>query len=84
VTTDGEAQEVLVLTDADENVYAIPRRIVERARVPEELKEIFGSPSGRGSGLTPIGAPRWRPDYTRGASGSALPWPVAWFRMPPA
>jgi hypothetical protein len=36
-----EASEVLVLTDSEGNIYALPRRLVERARVPEELKSVF-------------------------------------------
>lgn len=62
-----EAAEVLVLTDYEGNLYAIPRRLLERTRVPDELKGAVGD-LGRERG-TPQGRPR-------------LPWAVGWFRMP--
>ena len=81
-----ETSEVLVLTDSDGNIYALPRRVVERARVPDDLKEVFDAsaqsrpPSPRT--LAPIGVPAWRRNFRQGVRVSALPWPVGWFQVP--
>jgi hypothetical protein len=81
-----EASEVLVLTDSEGNIYALPRRVVERARVPDELKSlfrVFGSERPRAARtLAPIGPPAWRRHFPQAVSAAARPWPVGWFRVP--
>ncbi len=83
--------EVLVLRDAEGNVYALPRRMVERARVPDELKEALPLVQRSGSAswpstLTspaPTGAGR-PPAFLTRVTDPQLPWPIGWLRLPGA
>ncbi|HTE85868.1 MAG TPA: hypothetical protein VK821_14160 [Dehalococcoidia bacterium] len=86
-----------MLTDADDNSYAVPCRVVERARVPDELRDIFPSLRGplwsRGvqqlrrlsaSGVTPVQVPAAGITLPRGPRVQPrLPWTVGWFQIPP-
>jgi hypothetical protein len=86
--------EVLVLRDAEGNVYALPRRVVERARVPEELKDAL--PLFQRSGrrywpstlsTTPpaqlgVGPSERPPHFLTRVTAPQLPWPIGWVRMP--
>jgi hypothetical protein len=88
-----ESVEVLVLRDADGNLYALPRRIVERARVPKELGDLL--PLFRHSGRrywptaqstrSPFGAVteiEGPPIPMARSTDPRLPWPVGWVRVP--
>ena len=81
-----EAAENLVLTDTDGNIYALPRRLVERARVPDDLKDVFHAFAWnrprRPRTLAPIGVPAWRRNFSQGMRASSLPWTVGWFQVP--
>jgi len=83
-----EATEVLVLKDHDGNVYAVPRRLLQRTRVPDELKNVVSSwgingsrPFGRFSPLAELGSSP--PGPVQMAMQRRLPWAVGWFRIPP-
>lgn len=83
-----EATEVLVLKDHDGNVYAVPRRLLERTRVPDDLKSAVSSwginrsrPFGRFSPSTELGSSP--PSRVQAAVQPRLPWAVGWFRVPP-
>src|SRR6266567_3187020 len=83
-----ETVEVLVLTDYEGNVYALPRRLLERTRVPEELKSAIGI-LGRNRGpfwhrLNPTGTTPTPPTLASLTSPPRLPWTVGWFRVPSA
>jgi len=81
-----ESSEVLVLTDSAGNIYALPRRLVERARVPDELKSVFGTfrlDRGRAaSAFTRNVLAGTHPRFLAAASGSDVPRTVGWFRVP--
>lgn len=83
-----EDVEVLVLRDAGGNVYALPRRLVERARVPDDLKEAVSSlGAGRRRSwqrMRPLEPSARDERFVSSVAGRQLPWPIGWFRLPSA
>jgi hypothetical protein len=81
-----DADEVLVLTDSAGNIYALPRRLVERARVPDELRSVFGTfrlDRGRAtSAFTRNVLAGTHPRFLSPAPVSDIPRTVGWFRVP--
>jgi hypothetical protein len=82
-----ENEDVLVLTDGEGNLYALPRRVVERARVPDELKGVFPARPWSRAAVAErrqrAGSVRFR-GVSMGVLRQGRPWPVGWFRVPPA
>jgi hypothetical protein len=77
-----DVADILILTDSSGNIYALPRRLVERARVPDELKQVFqGFRLDQGRAARAFGRNVLFGTHPKFTAGADVPRTVGWFNL---